>query len=117
VNSTNSLEKNTLHMCAPKHTHGLSQQFYAGSVKNHSNTSDTFITSEEYSIYVNYIEIHSHEKRHRKKPERISKKEKNDRQTMAAIFMSHLRQCSVWVWRLVLYVCVRKGAAELFPVE
>lgn len=106
-------------MCAPEHTHNLSQPSHTGSVKSHSNKSDTFVTREEYSIYFNYIEIHSHEKRHlkKKKTERISNKAKNDKQTVAAIFMSHLGQCSVWVWRVISYVCVRKGAAELFPLE
>lgn len=79
--------------------HSLSKQSYNGSKKNHPNKSDTLIPREEDSINFNYMEIHNHEKRHLKNTERISNKEKkNDMQTMAAIFMSHLRRRSAQVW-------------------
>lgn len=115
LNSTNFLEK--IHLTSVHiNMHSLSQQSYTGSMKNHLNKSDTFVTSEEHLIYFNYIEIHSHEKRDLKKktPERIINKAKNDRQTMAAA--PHLRQCSVWVWDWFCSLSEERGT-ELFPRE
>lgn len=59
----------------------------------------SFLGKRIQSINFNYMEIHNHEKRHLKNTERISNKEKKKvMQTMAAIFMSHLRRRSAQVW-------------------
>lgn len=60
---------------------------------------------------------YSQEKGHLKITQRVSNEERNDMQTRAAIFMSHLRKCFVWICDRFWMCGYGMGPPHSFPTK